>query len=111
MVVINNRGDRLQRAEQFGDLMAKDLKARCFFLVGEYTHATEEIAVRNGLSPDRIVNLGNATAEELFEAILTKTEIRCSILALGNTLAMGEEIVAYFKNRGEEWLRKPLALV
>ena len=107
MVIINNRGDRLQRTEQFGEMMAQDLDARYFFLTGDFTNATEEIAIRRGVSPERIVDLGNAAAEELFEAVLTKTERQCQVLGVGNIGGRGEEIVNYFKNRGEEWLRKP----
>lgn len=109
-VIINNRGDRLQRAEQFGQMMAEDIEAKYFFLVGEFTQATEDIAIRRGLPPDRIVNLGNVTAEELLEAILTKTEQCCVVLGVGNIGGQGAEIVNYFKNRGEKWLKRPLVL-
>lgn len=107
MMIINNRGDRLQRAEQFGVMMAKDLDAACFFLIGDITRATAEIAVRRGISPDRIVNLGAASPEEVFEAVLTKTEHRSTVLGVGNIGGMGKDLVFYFKNRGEEWLNKP----
>lgn len=107
MVVINNRGDRLQRAEQFGRMMADDLNARYYFLMGDFTKATEDIAIRGGLSPERIVNLRDATPEEAFEAILTKTERRCTVFGVGNIGGMGKDLALYFKNRGEEWLKQP----
>ncbi len=55
MFIINNRGDRLQRAEHFGQMMAGDLDARCFFLVGDFTSANEDIAIptRTGSGKDR----------------------------------------------------------
>ncbi len=101
-VIINNRGDRLQRAEQFGEMMARDLPAEHFFLVGDFTNATEEIALRQGLAPDRVSNLGSCEAGELFEAVLAKTHSRARVLAVGNIGGQGEEIVDYFANRGRE---------
>src|SRR5262249_27404065 len=65
IIIINNRGDRLQRAEQFGQMMGGDLKARYFVLIGEFTRATQDIATRRGLAPDRILNMGNATPEKV----------------------------------------------
>lgn len=108
-VVINNRGDRLQRSEQFARMMAEDLEARCFFLLGDFTHATQEIALRLGLGPERIVNLGNAPASEVFESILTKTERAASVLGMGNIKGSGEELVLYFQNRGAECSKQPSA--
>jgi poly-gamma-glutamate synthase PgsB/CapB/poly-gamma-glutamate biosynthesis protein PgsC/CapC len=101
MVVINNRGDRLQRAEQFGQMMAREMEAHTFFLVGDFTQATEEIALKRGLAPGRIVNLGHVPANVLFEAVLTRTEKNSNVLAVGNIGGLGEDIGQYFKNRGE----------
>lgn len=107
LVVINTRGDRLQRSEQFGRMMADDLPARCFFLVGEFTHATQEIALRQGLDPERVVNLGRCTAEEAIEAILTRTESQATVLCMGNIKGVGEELVQYVENRSVAWLKAP----
>lgn len=107
LVVINTRGDRLQRSEQFGRMMADDLPARCFFLVGEFTHATQEIALRHGLDPERVVNLGRCTAEEAVEAILTRTESQATVLCMGNIKGVGEELVQYVENRSVAWLKAP----
>lgn len=109
MIIVSNRGDRLQRAQQFGKMIAEDFDARYFFLVGDFTHATQEIAIRRGLSPECIVDLNGASPEEVFEAILTKTERECVVLGVGNIGGSGEEIVTYFKNRGEVWLKQPSA--
>jgi len=107
MVVINTRGDRLQRSEQFGRMMAEDLPTRHFFLVGEFTHATRDIALRHGLDPERVVDLGRCTAEEAVEAILTRTELHATVLCMGNIKGIGEELVQYIENRSEEWLKAP----
>jgi poly-gamma-glutamate synthase PgsB/CapB len=110
MIIVSNRGDRLQRAQQFGKMMAEDLEARYFFLVGDFTRATQEIAIRRGLSPDCIVDMNGASPEEVFEAVLTRTERECVVLGIGNIGGSGEEIVMYFKNRGEVWLKQQSAL-
>lgn len=108
LIIINNRGDRLQRAEQFGNMMAGDLNPRYFILVGDFTRATEDIATRKGLPPDRVLNLGGASPEEVFETVLTKTETRSTVLGVGNIGGIGQDLVDYFKNRGEEWSKQLL---
>lgn len=99
LVIVNNRGDRLQRAEQFGEMIANDMDADGFFLVGDFTRATQDIALRRGLSPQRLVNLGSPSLEKLFEALLDRGGKRCLVLGVGNIGGHGEEIAAFFKNR------------
>ena len=110
-LIVNNRGDRLQRAEQFGELIATDLRARHTFLVGDFTKATFDIALRHGLPPERITDLGHCTLDELFEAILAQTNGPATVLGVGNIGGMGHEIVRFFKNRSTEWSKKPSASV
>lgn len=109
ILIVNNRGDRLQRAEQFGELIASDLDAQHIFLVGDFTNATHEIALRRGVPADRMSDLGHGTVEELFEAVVAQVPRAATILGVGNIGGMGREIVTFFKNRGEEWSKKPLA--
>lgn len=107
LLIVNNRGDRLQRAEQFGELIATDLRAQHVFLVGDFTKATLDIALRHGLPLERVTDLGHCTLDELFEAILAQTNGPASVLGVGNIGGMGHEIVRFFKNRSTEWSKKP----
>jgi poly-gamma-glutamate synthase PgsB/CapB len=109
LLIVNNRGDRLQRAEQFGELIATDLDAQHVFLVGDFTNATHTIALRRGFPADRISDLGQCAVDELFEAVVDHVPHAATILGVGNIGGMGKEIVTFFKNRGEEWSKKPSA--
>lgn len=106
-LIVNNRGDRLQRAEQFGELIATDLRADHAFLVGDFTKATYDIALRHGLSPERITDVGHCTLDELFEAVLAQTNGSATVMGVGNIGGMGHDIVRFFKNRSTEWSKKP----
>jgi poly-gamma-glutamate synthase PgsB/CapB len=109
LLIVNNRGDRLQRAEQFGELIATDLDAQHVFLVGDFTNATHDIALRRGFPAERMSDLGHCTVDELFEAVVDHVPHAATILGVGNIGGMGKDIVTFFKNRGEEWSRKPSA--
>jgi hypothetical protein len=107
--IVNNRGDRLQRAEQFGEMIAGDIEAQHVFLVGDFTKATHDIAVRLGVPPHRLSDLGRVGADELFEAIVARIDRSGTILGVGNIGGLGREIATFFKNRSMEWSNKPSA--
>ncbi|HET8759916.1 MAG TPA: poly-gamma-glutamate synthase PgsB [Nitrospiria bacterium] len=105
--IVNNRGDRLQRAEQFGEMIAADIEAEHVFLVGDFTKATHDIAVRRGFPPHRLSDLGHVGADALFEAVVARVERSATILGVGNIGGAGREIVTFFKNRSMEWSNRP----
>lgn len=105
--IVNNRGDRLQRAEQFGEMVAADIEAEHVFLVGDFTKATHDIAVRLGVPPHRLSDLGQIGADALFEAIVARVDRSATILGVGNIGGLGREIMTFFKNRSMEWSNKP----
>ncbi len=102
IVLFNTRGDRIQRAEQFAGMIAHDIKADLFILLGEFVDAVEASAVRQGAPADKILNLGPLRREEiphLFEAVLHATVSRAIVVGIGNIGGIGQAIVDFFENR------------
>jgi poly-gamma-glutamate synthase PgsB/CapB len=113
ILLFNSRGDRVQRAEQFSEVIARDVRADAYVLVGDLTDPVEARAVRLGADPARIVNLGNLPEEAVgtvFERLLDLAGARAIVVGVGNIGGLGRPIVDYIRHRGEEiCLRKPSA--
>ena len=70
--ILNNRYDRERRAEQFGDVAAKDLKFDWLITFGAYEELVTRKLTANGFPRDRIVNLGfsvNPPVEKIIDSI------------------------------------------
>ena len=103
VVIVNCRKDRIQRTESLADLIARDTPADHFILVGEHTTVLEHRAIALGLPGSKLSNLPDATAESVFETVLSQTPAHSLVVGIGNIVGFGEEIVAYFVNRGREY--------
>ncbi len=102
IVLVNSRKDRIQRAEQLGELIASDLDADYFIISGEYTHALVAKAIACGLPHNKISDLGGRPLEAIFNSILNLTPEKSLVFGIGNIVGFGEQIVNYFKERGTE---------
>jgi len=100
IVLINLRSDRIQRAEQLGELIASELEADYFIVCGEYTHPLVHRAIKSGLSPDLIKDMGKNSVDEIFNFIYDLTPKESMVVGIGNIVGLGEEIVGYFINKG-----------
>ncbi len=103
IVIVNCRKDRIQRSESLAELIAKKISADCFILVGELTMPLENRALALGLPLSKLLNLINATPEDVFERVLSLSDGSSLVVGIGNMVGFGEEIVAYFSNRGKEY--------
>lgn len=101
IVLFNNRGDRLSRAQQFGKFIATRWPSDSYVLIGQLTKAVEDQAIREGLEPEKIVNLGEASPAEVFEKVLALTASTALVVAVGNIVGLGEQVASYFQNRGK----------
>ncbi len=106
IVIFNSRGDRIQRAEQFADMIAADMgNVDTVILAGDLTGAVVNRAIRHGAPEDKIVDLGDLSEEQVnvvFEAVLDATPERSLVVGVGNIGGLGHAIVHYFQNRGED---------
>ncbi len=105
IILFNTRGDRIQRAEQFAGMIARDIQADYFVLVGEFVDAVESAAIRLGAPPEKIVNLGRlqpAAVPELFERVLDMTRRESIVVGVGNIGGVGQAIVDFFIHRSQD---------
>jgi poly-gamma-glutamate synthase PgsB/CapB len=102
VVIVNNRGDRIQRAQQLGELIAGDLPADHFVIAGQYTHALVQRALSSGLESNKITEVGNESLEEIFEKTISLIDKNGIIIGIGNIVGFGNEIALMFINRGKQ---------
>lgn len=103
IILLNCRKDRVQRAEQLGDLIVNRLTADLCLLTGDGTVPVYDRARRKGLSRERIEDLGGMEAAEVFERVLAAAEHQpVVVFAIGNIVGLGEQIVNHFFSRGTE---------
>jgi poly-gamma-glutamate synthase PgsB/CapB len=101
IVLVNARADRIQRSEQMGEFIAAR-EADHYLIAGMNTGALANKAIASGLPADRIVDMRNSRAEEIFEQVLSLTASRSLVIGIGNIVGLGEKIVSHFANRGGE---------
>ena len=100
IVLVNSRLDRIQRAEQLGEFIAKEIEADYFIVCGEYTHPLVHKAVKEGLSPEMVNDMGKKSVVEIYDYINSLTDNKSMVIGIGNIVGLGEEIVRYFVNKG-----------
>lgn len=101
ILLVNSRADRIQRAQQLGELVGQ-WPAYRVVVTGEYTNALVNEAIRFGLAPDRIENFGGRAVTDIYEHLFRIAGPRASVIGIGNIVGFGEQIVSYFVNRGTE---------
>ena len=99
IVLANCRPDRIQRSGQIAELIGKQLDADVAVLTGQGTALVAFQAVKHGLPPGRIRDLGGMDAERIYERVLDVVEERGVVVGIGNIVGLGEEIVLHFKNQ------------
>jgi poly-gamma-glutamate synthase PgsB/CapB len=103
IVIITCRKDRIQRAEQFGEMIGSSLKANYFILVGDFTKAVKKKAIRMGLIHDKIIDLEQALPAKVFDKVIELTPEYSTVVGIGNIVGWGESIIKYFQNRARQW--------
>jgi gamma-polyglutamate synthase len=102
IILVNSRKDRIQRAEQLGEMIASEFDADYFVVSGQYTHALVAKAIACGLPHNKIEDLGGRSLESIFNSIVNLTSEKSMVLGIGNIVGFGEEIVNFFMERGTE---------
>ena len=103
IVLLNTRQDRLYRADQLAEMVAKKILDDTDFLmlIGQSTDVVENMAVNYGVPKKKILNLGYTTPEKVFEQVLSVTEKASTIIAIGNMGGMGAVTAEFFKHRSQ----------
>lgn len=100
VVLVNSRRDRIQRAEQLGEFIARELEADFFVISGQATRPLVNKAISNGLPAEIIHDMGGQSAGEVFDYIVNSAEKDTLVVGIGNIVGLGEEIVRHFINKG-----------
>ncbi|HHT9127102.1 MAG TPA: poly-gamma-glutamate synthase PgsB [Candidatus Brocadiia bacterium] len=101
ILVLNTRGDRLQRSQQLGKLICNGLSARWYILVGQSTRVLETTALRHGIDPCKIIKMDKERCVSIvFEKMLQLTECESVIVGMGNIDGIGNEIATHFERLG-----------
>ncbi len=101
IVLLNTRQDRLDRAKQLAEMVGKKLadEADRVILIGQSTDVVEAMTVNFGMPRKKIINLGWTTPAKVFEEVLSVTDHKSTIVAIGNMGGMGAETAEFFENR------------
>lgn len=101
IVLLNTRPDRIDRAKQLSEMTGKYLSniLDYLILIGNPTDMVEGLSVANGVSQNKILNLGMTEPETVFNAVLSCTENESSVIAIGNMGGMGAYVAQLFEQR------------
>ena len=101
IVLLNTRHDRLDRARQLAEMVARKLADEIDYLIlmGQSTEVVENMTTGYGLPGKKIINMGWTTPPRVFEKVLAATEKMSTIVAIGNMGGMGAETSEYFEQR------------
>lgn len=104
IVLLNTRHDRMDRAKQLADMVAKKLAGEIDYLMlmGQSTEVVENMTTGFGLPRKKIINLGWAEPAKVFEKVLSITSNTSSIVAIGNMGGKGAETAEFFEHRSSE---------
>jgi poly-gamma-glutamate synthase PgsB/CapB len=101
IILLNTRQDRLDRAKQLTGLIGSELSDEFdhLILIGQSAEVVEDLAVASGVKRNKIVNLGWAEPQAVFEAVLAYTIDESTVVAIGNMGGMGGNVADFFENR------------
>jgi len=101
IVLANCRSDRLHRSGQIAEFVARGVQADHVVLSGEGTALVAFLAVQKGLQREQLTDLGDLSAERVYERVLGLIQDRGVVVGIGNIVGLGQEIALHFKNRAE----------
>ena len=103
VVLLNTRQDRLDRARQLSEMVAKKIGDETDFLVlmGESGEVVESMCVGYGFPKKKIINLGFTEPDKVFDTALSITQKTSTIFAIGNMGGMGAATVEFFEHKSK----------
>lgn len=102
IVLVNSRKDRIQRAEQLGEFITSHFDADYYVVTGDYTKPLVARAITCGMPHTKIEDMGGRPLEAIFNSVVSLSGEKALVFGIGNIVGLGEDIVEYFKERGEE---------
>ncbi len=101
IILLNTRHDRLDRAKQLAEMVGGNIADEIDYLVliGQSTEVVENMAIKNSVPSEKIVNIGWKEEPIVFEEILALTKNKSTVVTIGNMGGMGDKVVKYFEHR------------
>ena len=101
VVILNCRSDRGPRSVQLGEILPRLKNLDRALLTGSGTRPALEAALRNGIHPEKIIEMEDVRAEDIFERSVAQIGKAGMIVGMGNVVGLGNAIVEYFQNRSK----------
>ena len=92
--LLNLRGDRIDRSLLFAESVEVGLKADYYVLIGDIPEIVQRRFERQ-IPRGRLLYLGNASPEKIFDRIADMTTTRARVGGVGNIGGLGHQILAY----------------
>jgi len=101
IILLNTRHDRMDRARQLTGMLGKNINDEIdyLFLIGQSTDVVKDLSISEGVNRKKIINLGWTNPALIFEKILSRTEKKSTVFAIGNMGGIGAQVADFFKNR------------
>jgi len=102
VALVNCRADRPHRSRQMAQAMPQWAPADCYILMGSGTLLFARMAVKHGMSPDRMIVAENVSLLDITETILEHCGRKSLVVGMCNIHGGGEEVARYFHNRAKK---------
>jgi gamma-polyglutamate synthase len=102
-VLINNRGDRMRRAQDMAEICARDMTADWYLAAGDQTGAFIDMCARLKIPRNKMINLGGMDAPAALDRMFELTARECTVMGIGNIGGFGIPFTAMLD---EERLRQ-----
>jgi poly-gamma-glutamate synthase PgsB/CapB len=101
IILLNTRHDRMDRARQLTSMLGKNLNDEIdyLFLIGQSTDVVKDLSISEGVNRNKIINLGWTEPAFIFEKVLSHTEKKSTVFAIGNMGGIGAQVADFFKHR------------
>ncbi len=100
-VLINCRNDRIDRSLQIADMIARDLPADIYYVCGRETAPLIRRAVRQGVPREKFIVLEGWSFEDIRDEIGRRIADDSVLLAIGNIVGYGEQLIDYLTRKDE----------
>ncbi|RKZ33542.1 poly-gamma-glutamate synthase PgsB [bacterium] len=99
IIIANSRADRIQRAEQLGKLMAEQLPADLYILVGANLGAIADRMSDRGIDEEKITFIPDGNPEQIVKVATEMEGDKKFLIGIGNIGGPGHIIADYFEEK------------
>jgi len=97
ILLINNRRDRMRRAVDMAQIIAEDLVADWYVIVGDKASTFIDMAARYGVPRNKLVHMGRRNPAEVLRKLFDLTQKCGTVMGIGNMGGFGMQFVDYIE--------------